>query len=81
MLQKTNAPPVRLGLVTAELGLGLCDQPLRTTRELIKANPNFVQAYVLRAKALLFSSDLDQSAKHLREALRLDPDAAEVSSK
>jgi len=81
MLQKTSAPPVRLGLVQAELGLGLCDQALRTTRELIKANPNgegAIKAYVLRAKALLFSSDLEQSAKHLREALRLDPDAAEA---
>ena len=40
--------------VQAELGLGLCDQPLRTTRELIKANPNgegAIKAYVLRAKA------------------------------
>jgi tetratricopeptide (TPR) repeat protein len=101
--------------VQAELGLGLCDQALRTTRELIKANPNgegAIKAYVLRAKAplyllwpyspctgaalltlrtshffqltsycvqaLLFSSDLEQSAKHLREALRLDPDAAEA---
>ena len=33
---------------------------------------------MLRAQALLFSSDLEQSAKHLREALRLDPDAAEA---
>ena len=121
----------------------MCDQALRTTRELIKANPNgegAIKAYVLRAKAplyllwpyspcpgaalltyfsllptyfllrtgaallvgpganpnpnpnlnpnpnfnpnpnqaLLFSSDLEQSAKHLREALRLDPDAAEA---
>ena len=81
MLQKTSAPPVRLGLVQAELGLGLCDQALRTTRELIKANPHgegAIRAYVLRAQALLFSSDLEQSAKHLREALRLDPDAAEA---
>ena len=105
MLQRTSAPPVRLGLVQAELGLGLCDQALRTTRtlipalalplplaglcaqalrttrELIKANPHgegAIRAYVLRAQALLFSSDLEQSAKHLREALRLDPDAAEA---
>ena len=38
----------------AELGLGLCDQALRTTRELIKANPNgegAIRAYVLRAQA------------------------------
>ena len=37
-----------------------------------------IEAVTLCDKALLFSSDLEQSAKHLREALRLDPDAAEA---
>ena len=78
MLAKTNAPQTRLWLVKAELGLGLCDRALRTTREVIKAHPNISEAYVLRGIALLFSADLDQAQKHLREALRLDPDAAEA---
>ena len=60
-------------LVRAELALGLCDRALRTTREVIKGHPNISEAYVLRGKALLFSADLDQAQKHLREALRLDP--------
>jgi len=78
MLARNNAPSTRLCLVKAELGLGLCDQALRTTREIIKSHPNISEAYVLRARALLFSADLDQAQKHLREALRLDPDDAEA---
>lgn len=78
LLQKTSAAPARLGLVRAELGLGLCDQALRTTREVIKANPQQPQAYVLRAIALMYAEDLEQSTKHLREALRLDPDEHEA---
>mmetsp|Transcript_82929 Transcript_82929/g.165535 ORF Transcript_82929/g.165535 Transcript_82929/m.165535 type:complete len:370 (-) Transcript_82929:134-1243(-) len=77
MLAKTNAPITRLWLVRAELGLGLCDRALRTTREVIKGNPNMSKAYVLRSMALLYSADLDQAQKHLKEALRLDPDDAE----
>jgi len=78
MLQKTNAAPARLWLVRAELGLGLCDRALRTTREVIKQDGSLAQAYVLRAIALMFSEELEQSTKHLREALRLDPDDAEA---
>ena len=43
-LQKTNASAARLWLVRAELGLGLCDRALRTTREVIKQNGNLAQA-------------------------------------
>jgi len=43
----------------------------------IKSHPNMSKAYVLRSMALLYSADLDQAAKHLREALRLDPDDTE----
>jgi len=83
MLAKTNAPSTQLLLVRSELGLGLCDRALRTTLQVIKAHPNVSKAYVLRAHALLFSADLDerspldQAQKHLREALRLDPDDSE----
>ena len=78
MLAKTNSPSTRLNLVKAELALGLCDRALRTTRDVIKSDPNISEAYVLRGLALLFSADLDQAQKHLREALRLDPDDAEA---
>ena len=78
MLSHTSAPSIRLKLVKAELGLGLCDRALRTTRDVIKTHPNISEAYTLRGLALLFSADLDQAQKHLREALRLDPDDAEA---
>jgi len=64
-------------MVRAELALGLCDRALRTCTELIKRDGNAAEAYVLRAMALMYSSDLDQARKHLREALRLDPDHPE----
>ena len=43
-----------------------------------QADGNAAEAYVLRAVALMYSSDLDQARKHLREALRLDPDDPET---
>lgn len=78
ILQQCNAPSVRLWLVRAELGLGLCDRALRTTRDLIKSDANISKAYSLRGVALFFSADLDQAQKHVREALRLDPDDTEA---
>jgi len=77
-LQKTSAVRCRLSLVRAELALGLCDRALRTTREVIKQDANASEAYVLRALALFYSADLDQAHKHLKAALRLDPDDAEA---
>lgn len=77
VLGKTSAARSKLAMVRAELALGLCDRPLRTCTELIKADANAAEAYVLRATALMYSSDLDQARKHLREALRLDPDHPE----
>ena len=45
---------------------------------MIKADANQPLPYVLRATALMYSKDLDQASKHLREALRLDPDLQEA---
>ena len=78
MLQKTNAPQTKLKLVRAELGLGLCDRALRTTRDIIKLHPNISEAYVLRGMALLLSADMEQAQRHFKEALRLDPDDNEA---
>ena len=77
LAKQSNAPVTKLWLVRAELGLGLCDRALRTTREVIKGHPNITKAYVLRGQALLLAADFDQATKHLREALRLDPDDVE----
>jgi len=78
MLRKTSASATKLSLVRAELGLGICDGPLRTTLQVIKRDPNVPEAYMLRGVALMLNADLDQAQKHLREALRLDPDAQEA---
>ena len=74
---KTSAARSKLWMVRSELALGLCDRALRTCTEVIKRDSNAAEAYVLRAVALMYSSDLDQARKHLREALRLDPDHPE----
>lgn len=81
VLGKTSAPRSKLSMVRAELALGMCDRALRTCTELIKADETSAEAYVLRATALMYSSDLDQARKHLREALRLDPDDSEAGNK
>jgi len=79
MLRKTSASRTKLALVRAELGLGICDGPLRTTLQVIKRDPNVPEAYMLRGVALMLNADLDQAQKHLREALRLDPDDREAA--
>jgi len=79
MLRKTSASQTKLALVRAELGLGICDGPLRTTLQVIKRDPNVPEAYMLRGVALMLNADLDQAQKHLREALRLDPDDREAA--
>ena len=63
---QVSATSTKLWLVRADLGLGQCDQPLRTTREIIKAEPSAQEAYVLRATALMMSMDLDVAKKHLK---------------
>ena len=63
---QVSATTTKLWLVRADLGLGQCDQPLRTTREIIKGEPSAQEAYVLRATALMMSMDLDVAKKHLK---------------
>ena len=63
---QVSATTTKLWLVRADLGLGQCDQPLRTTREIIKAEPSAQEAYVLRATALMMLMDLDVAKKHLK---------------
>ena len=45
----------------------------RATLSVIRGTPN-VSAYAARGHALCLSDDFDQGLKHLKEALRLDPD-------
>eukprot|EP00965_Chrysotila_dentata_P256129 6212445-Pleurochrysis_carterae.AAC.1 len=50
-LTLTGARRAALGLVKADLSLGLCDAALRTTRDAIKRDADCIEAYVLRAQA------------------------------
>ena len=54
---------------------GTVAQALRLTLQLIKADKTNAEAYAIRGMALFLSADYDQGLKHLKESLRLDPDA------
>ena len=54
-------------------------QALRLTLQLIKADKTNAEAYAIRGMALFLSADYDQGLKHLKESLRLDPDARSVA--
>ena len=75
LLQHTGAKPVVLAAARAEVALGTVDQALRLTLQVIKGDSSNVEAYSIRGMALFLSADYDQAMKHLKEALRLDPDA------
>jgi len=79
MLEKTDAATAQLWLARAELGLGRCDQVLRRTRDIVKADMNNSQAFAVRGRALFLTGDFDQAVKHLTQALKLDPDEAEAA--
>merc|ERR1712166_298196 len=79
MLEKTDAATAQLWLARAELGLGRCDQVLRRTRDIVKADMNNSQAFAVRGRALYLTGDWDQAVKHLTQALKLDPDEKEAS--
>jgi len=78
VLRVTDAVTAQLWLARAELGLGRCDQVLRRTREIVKADMNNTKALSVRGRALYLTGDYDQAVKHLNQALRLDPDEKEA---
>mmetsp|Transcript_3459 Transcript_3459/g.9850 ORF Transcript_3459/g.9850 Transcript_3459/m.9850 type:complete len:580 (-) Transcript_3459:532-2271(-) len=76
MLRHSSASFLQLDLARAELGMGMCDQTIRRTRELLRDDPNNGSAYAVRGTAYYLNGDFDQAWKHLQEALKLDPDDA-----
>eukprot|EP00996_Jenningsia_fusiforme_P004724 NODE_557_length_2105_cov_22.345331_g513_i0.p1 GENE.NODE_557_length_2105_cov_22.345331_g513_i0~~NODE_557_length_2105_cov_22.345331_g513_i0.p1 ORF type:complete len:493 (+),score=106.65 NODE_557_length_2105_cov_22.345331_g513_i0:498-1976(+) len=79
LLTLTSAPPVALGLARVEMASGAADRALRLTLQLIKSDSSNEEAYCVRGQALCLSGDFDQAAKHLSEALRLNPDNNEAA--
>ena len=72
--QTRAAAPVLMGL-RAELRMGRADHALRQSLQVIRADKRCADAYVVRGWALFLRADFEQSLLHLKEALRLDPDA------
>ena len=67
-----------LGVARAETFLGRCDRATRATLSVIREDDSNARAYATRGHALCLSDDFDQGLKHLKEALRLDPDDADA---
>ena len=67
-----------LGAARAETFLGRCDRATRAALSVIREDEGNAQAYATRGHALCLSDDFDQGLKHLKEALRLDPDGADA---
>jgi len=76
VLKHTQAHSIQLWLAKSELGLGLCDQAIRRTREVLREAPNNGSAFMVRGMAYYLQAEFEQAWKHLQEALRLDPDDA-----
>ena len=69
-----------LGVARAETKLGRCDRATRLALSVIREDAGNVQAYAVRGEALCLSDDFDQGIKHIKEALRLDPDRADAQT-
>eukprot|EP00958_Prasinococcus_capsulatus_P005877 scaffold567_cov384-Prasinococcus_capsulatus_cf.AAC.9 len=74
----SDAPIVQCWLARALIGDGQCDRAVRILLGTIKADQSNAEAYKVRGLALCLSGDVDQSQKHIKEALRLDPDDGEA---
>ena len=74
----TPCAAATIGAARAETFLGRCDRATRATLSVIREDAGNVSAYAARGHALCLSDDFDQGVKHLKEALRLDPDCAEA---
>jgi DnaJ homolog subfamily C member 7 len=77
----TDDPKVLLGLSQAALGLHEYEEASRTAQKVIEADSGMIEAYVLRADALLAMGCTDLAEKHLKVALQRDPDNGVVQRK
>lgn len=74
LLMETHAVSVKLLAAEAELGLGICDRPLRMTLQVLRQNPNNEIAYALRGQAFYLGGNFEDALKLFKASLRLDPD-------
>ncbi|CAJ1942004.1 unnamed protein product [Cylindrotheca closterium] len=74
------AIPFLLGAAQADLGLGLTDSALRLTKRVLTQHAQNPQGCWVRGQAVFLMGDLKVGLKLLQEALRLDPDSAEIKN-
>jgi len=80
LMAVTAAPNVLLMAARCEYEIGVPERALKLALRVLRAQPNEPSAFVVRALALLFSGDVDESLKYVKEALRLSPDDSEALS-
>jgi len=77
----TDDPQLLLGLARASLGLHEYEDASRAAQKVIEADGSIVDAYLVRADALLATGCTDLAEKHLKAALQRDPDNSSVQVK
>ena len=79
----SNDPRVQLGVAKACIGLGEYDDASREAQKVIALNDGTlgIEAYTVRAEALMATGATELASKHLSAALQQDPDNKEVAIK
>ena len=79
----SNDPRIQLGLAKACVGLGEYDDASREAQKVIALNDGSlgIEAYTVRAEALMATGATELASKHLSAALQQDPDNKEVATK
>ena len=79
----TSDPRIQLGMAKACIGLGEYDDASREAQKVIALNDKSlgIEAYTVRAEALMATGATELASKHLSAALQQDPDNKDVASK
>ena len=78
--RRTGAASIALRLASSELRRGNADRAQRVTLQILRADSSNADAYALRGAAYLQTGDFTQATAHLKEALRLAPDASDAAA-
>ena len=78
LMAAPSALPFLLGAARSDLGLGLTDQSLRLTKQILQKHPKSSEACWCRGLTLFLMNEPQHGLKLVQEALRLDPDAANI---
>ena len=78
--RRSGAASIALRHASAELRRGNADRAQRVTLQVLRADSSNADAYALRGAAYLQAGDFAQALAHLKEALRLAPDASDAAA-